>query len=292
MSRSYPNRKIRLEWEECELLQTNKEIAMLELYQFELSQYSEKVRLILDYKDLEYRKIEVTPGLGQLELLQKSGSRQVPVLKDGSTYIADSTEIAMYLERKYPERPIIPTDPKERGVCLLIEEWADESIGVKGRKAFAGALNKNQNFRTSLLPDKVPGFLKSVVSSVPSEVFDILGTGVGLGSDAIKEANTALKQDLEALCLLLEDRPYLVSDTPTLADLAVAGLSMLLKFPSGSYIDLPQTLQGKGIPGLADNSMYAPFFEWRDRVYADFRKPLSTPSNPPAGSAPTAIEIE
>ena len=39
---------------------------MLELYQFELSQYSEKVRLILDYKGLEYRKIEVTPGVGQV----------------------------------------------------------------------------------------------------------------------------------------------------------------------------------------------------------------------------------
>jgi len=28
---------------------------MIELYQFELSQYSEKVRLILDYKGLAYR---------------------------------------------------------------------------------------------------------------------------------------------------------------------------------------------------------------------------------------------
>ncbi len=40
---------------------------MLELYQWELSQYSEKVRLILDYKGLDYRKIEVTPGIGQVE---------------------------------------------------------------------------------------------------------------------------------------------------------------------------------------------------------------------------------
>ena len=50
---------------------------MLELYQFELSQYSEKVRLILDYKELEYRKIEVTPGVGQIELLQKSGNKKM-----------------------------------------------------------------------------------------------------------------------------------------------------------------------------------------------------------------------
>jgi len=60
---------------------------MLELYQFEMSQYSEKVRLILDYKGLPYRKIEVTPGVGQLELFQLSGQRRVPVLKDGAIVI-------------------------------------------------------------------------------------------------------------------------------------------------------------------------------------------------------------
>ncbi|HEY9813983.1 MAG TPA: glutathione S-transferase N-terminal domain-containing protein, partial [Candidatus Sericytochromatia bacterium] len=52
---------------------------MLELYQFEVSQYAEKVRLILDYKNLPYRKIEVTPGVGQLELFRLSGQRKVPV---------------------------------------------------------------------------------------------------------------------------------------------------------------------------------------------------------------------
>ena len=55
---------------------------MIELYQFEFSQYSEKTRLILDYKGLEYRKIEVTPGVGQIELLQKYGYSKVPILKD------------------------------------------------------------------------------------------------------------------------------------------------------------------------------------------------------------------
>ena len=148
---------------------------MLELYQFELSQYSEKVRLILDYKGLEYRKIEVTPGVGQIELMQKSGHRQVPVLKDGNTYIADSTEIALYLERKYPERPLIPQNPVEKGQCLLIEEWADSSLGLKGRKAFIGALNQYQNFRTSILPKEVPDLVKNIVSAIPGELLDVLG---------------------------------------------------------------------------------------------------------------------
>ena len=263
---------------------------MLELYQFELSQYSEKVRLILDYKQLEYRKIEVAPGVGQIELLQKSGSSQVPVLKDGNTYVADSTEIAFYLERKYPESPIIPSEPLAKGLCLLMEEWADESIGLKGRKALIGALNQNQSFRTSILPKEIPDVVKAAVGAIPGQFLDVLGTGVGFGGDAVKEARKGLEQNLEALCLILQERPYLTGDTPTLADLAVAGLSISLKLPEGSYLDIPEQLKGKGIPGIADNIVYEPFFAWRDRLYADYRQGSSTPKN--NSSAPTSIDIE
>ncbi|HEY9709028.1 MAG TPA: glutathione S-transferase family protein [Oculatellaceae cyanobacterium] len=263
---------------------------MLELYQFEMSQYSEKVRLILDYKGLAYRKIEVTPGVGQLDLFRLSGQRRVPVLKDGSTVISDSTAIAMYLDRKYPDKPLIPVDPKERGVCLLIEEWADASIGIKSRKVLYGALSQNQTFRTSILPSGTPDILKTLVGAVPPELLDILGTGVGFGSDAVKEAKDDLKQDLEALSLLLLDRPYLVTNYPCLADFAVAGASMLLKFPAGPYLDLPEDLKGKGIPGLADNSAYSTFFDWRDRLYSDYRNPLTATTG--NSSTPTSINIE
>jgi glutathione S-transferase len=264
---------------------------MLELYQFDLSQYSEKVRLILDYKGLAYRKIEVTPGVGQLDLFRLSGQRQVPVLKDGSTVISDSTAIAMYLDRQYPDKPLIPTDPKERGLCLLMEEWADQSIGLLSRKVLFGALSQNQDLRTAILPNQTPDFLKTLVGAVPGELLDILGSGVGYGLDAVKEARDSLKQDLEALSLLLLDQPYLVTNQPCLADFAVAGLSMLLKFPTGPYLDIPETLKGKGIPGLADSSLYETFFTWRDRLYADYRKPM-TSSTVGNGSTPTSIEIE
>jgi glutathione S-transferase len=264
---------------------------VLELYQFELSQYCEKVRLILDYKGLAYRKIEVVPGVGQLDLFRLSGQRQVPVLKDGDTYIADSTEIAFYLDRKYPEKPIVPTDPVERGMCLLIEEWADESIGIKGRTAFIGAFAQNQNFRTAFLPKETPDFLKTLLGSVPAELIDILGTGVGLGKEAIKSAKIGLQQDLEALTLILSSRPYLVGDRPTLADLTVAAHSILLKFPAGSYFKLPEELQGKGIPGLGDQGAYDPFFSWRDRLYREYRQTIS-PQMPSDNDSPTSINIE
>ncbi|GAP98061.1 glutathione S-transferase family protein [Leptolyngbya sp. NIES-2104] len=265
---------------------------MLELYQFEMSHYVEKVRLILDYKGLPYRKIEVTPGIGQIELFQLSGQRKVPVLKDGSEIIADSTAIAEYLDRKYPEKPIIPADPKLKGQVLLIEQWADESLGLNARKGLIGSLSQNQNFRAAVLPSSTPDILKNLVSAIPSDLLGVLGSGVGMGPDAVKEAIADLKRSFTALSYILIDQPYLVGDSPTLADFAVAGLSMYAKFPTGAYLDIPESLKGQGVTGIADVSIFDPFFNWRDKLYADFRKASIGSYTPPSGSAPTSINID
>ncbi|NER99506.1 MAG: glutathione S-transferase family protein [Symploca sp. SIO1B1] len=263
---------------------------MLELYQFELSQFSEKVRFILDYKGLEYRKIEVTPGVGQIDVFKMSGQSKVPVLKDGDTVISDSTAIAMYLDRKYPDKPLLPQGNRERGLCLQMEEWADESIGVKSRKALYGALSQNQSFRTSFLPNDTPDFFKTLIGAVPPEFLKVLGTGVGFSSDSVKEAKDALKQDLEALSLILLDSPYLLGNSPCLADFAVAGLSIVIKLPDGPYLDIPENLRGRGIPGLVDSGLYETFFDWRDRLYKDYRKPLSVTTA--SDSSPKSIDID
>jgi glutathione S-transferase len=266
---------------------------MLELYQFELSQFSEKVRLVLDYKGLAYSKIEVVPGVGQLELFRMSGQGKVPVLKDGNTIIADSTSIALYLDGLYPDRPIIPTDPQQKATCLLLEQWADDAIGAKGRNVLLEGL-KNSNLRTSILPIGTPDLLKNLVGSIPREALDVLGLGVGLTPEAIRAAKAEMHRSLESICLLLAQHPYLTGDTPTLADLTVAGLSLVLKIPEGPYLNIPAQLKGKGIPGFADNPDYDLFFTWRDRLYADFRRP-HTPNINNSGTAPvtpTTIAID
>lgn len=261
---------------------------MLELYQFEMSHYAEKVRFILDFKGLAYKKNEITPGLGQIELFQLSGQRQVPVLKDGDKFVADSTAIAHYLEQKYPDRPILPTDGKQKGQCLIIEAWADEIFGIAARKAMIGALNQSPNFRKAFLPTTAPDFVKTLVDVIPSDFLTVLGDGVGLSSMA-KSAQTELKRSLTALMGILAEQPYLVGDAPTLADFAVAGLSMYIKFPTGNYLAISEALKGMGVPGIANVEEFDPFFSWRDRLYADFR---NTTMATGTSSAPTAINID
>lgn len=248
---------------------------MLELYQFELSHYCEKVRFVLDYKGLPYRKVNVTPGLGQLDLFRLSGQRQVPVLKDGGTVIADSTAIVAYLEQEYPDRPVIPTDSSPQGLCLLLEEWADASIGLNARKVLVGSLGQNPAFPAALLPPETPEFWRTiatnVVQAIPSDLWGWVGAGAGFSPAEVAAAHRDLQQDLKALVLILKEKPFLVDKTPTIADFAVAGLSFYLKFPDFPGLGIPEALRGQGVPGLADDPQFESFFSWRDRLYRNYR---------------------
>ncbi|MEM6451274.1 MAG: glutathione S-transferase family protein [Cyanobacteria bacterium P01_D01_bin.105] len=270
---------------------------MLELYQFEASHYCEKVRLLLDYKELSYKTIEVTPGLGQIDLYRLSGQRQVPVLKDGDEIVPDSTAIARYLDRKYPEKPVVPADAYKRGLCLMMEAWADESIGLNARKAMIGAFNQHPNFRTALLPITTPDVVKKAVGAVPGDMLSLLGIGAGFGPDAVKSATESLRQDLESLCLILDTQAYLCGEQPSLADFTVAGLSMYLKFPSDRYVDLPVGIANKGVPGLVDDPAFSKFWLWRDQLYDNFRKqrdigPSAGAPTTGATTGPVSIGIE
>jgi glutathione S-transferase len=264
---------------------------MIELYQFELSQFSEKVRLILDYKGLRYKKIEVIPGVGQLEIFRLSGQRQLPVIKDGNMVVADSTAIAHYLEKNYPDKPLIPTDPKAAALCQILEDWADEAIGTKSRKSLFGAL-KDNGLRSAMLPTGTPDILKNLVNGIPNELFDAVGSGVGLTPMVLKAERDALHRGMESINQLLSQSSYLLGEQPTLADLTVAALSLVMKIPTGPYLNIAENLKGKGIPGFADNPAYETFFAWRDRLYAECRQPHIDNTPPPSGSAPTTIAID
>ncbi|HEY9882856.1 MAG TPA: glutathione S-transferase, partial [Thermosynechococcaceae cyanobacterium] len=80
------------------------------------------------------------------------------------------------------------------------------------------------------------------------------------------------------------------TDHPTLADFAVAAMSMYLKFPTGDFLNIPDALKGKGVPGIADVGTFEPFFSWRDRLYAEYRKPLVGASS--SARTPNAINID
>jgi len=236
---------------------------MLELHQFRHSAFCEKVRLILAAKGLAYSVVEVTPGLGQLQLLRLSGQRQVPVLVDGSEVIADSSAIALYLEGQVAEPALLPADPAERARVLLLEDWADTALAGGVRLALLQAAVEDADLRTALLPVATPAPLRTLVGSVPGSMLAGLGQAVDQGG------LEQLRHNLSLLTALLAAGPYLVGARLSLADLAVAGQLSLLKFPQAAGAPLA----GWGVPGLADDPQLEPLFQWRDRIGAEVGRP-------------------
>ncbi len=235
----------------------------MELHQFRHSAFCEKVRLLLARKGLEATIVEVTPGLGQLELFRLSGQRQVPVLVDGGEVIADSTAIALHLEKVHPEPALLPADPIARARVLLLEDWADTALARGARLALLQAAAVDPVLRAALLPEATRAPLRDLVGALPGGLMGPATEAVGdlLGPCEVRQ----LHRSLEQLALLVVERPYLEGDGLTLADLAVAAQLYLLKFPACAGA----TLIGRGVEGIADNPVLEPLFAWRDRLMVE-----------------------
>jgi len=236
---------------------------MLELHQFRHSAFCEKVRLVLAAKQLVYNVVEVTPGVGQLELYRLSGQRQVPVLVDGTEVIADSTAIAQYLEAKVPEPALLPADPALRAQALLLEDWADTALAAGARLALVQAAAADPVLRGGLLPEATPAPLRSFVGALPTGLLSGLGQVIDHGG--LEQLCTNLQQ----LCALVQQQPFLVGDALTLADLAVVAQLSLLLFPASAGAPLA----GRGVLGLADDPQLAPLWAWRDGIGAQVGRP-------------------
>ena len=96
------------------------------------------MHLLLAAKGLSYSVKDVTPGVGQIELFQLTGQRQVPVLRDGEQLIADSSAIAMHLESKHPDPALLVMPPSGSCCCWktgLIRPWPHQRVwrSCKGR---------------------------------------------------------------------------------------------------------------------------------------------------------------
>jgi glutathione S-transferase len=106
------------------------------IYGSSLSPYVRKVLACAAEKGIE---VELQPtGFPNPspEFLEASPFRKMPALRDGDYTLGDSSAIIHYLEAKYPERPLIPTDPRLRGKTIWFEEFADTILVSCGAKIF------------------------------------------------------------------------------------------------------------------------------------------------------------
>lgn len=83
---------------------------MITLYQFLISHYCEKVRWALEYKNIEYKKVNLLPGLHAKKAIKLTSNSSLPILVHDKTVMNESSKIISYLDQAFPNNSLTPSD--------------------------------------------------------------------------------------------------------------------------------------------------------------------------------------
>jgi glutathione S-transferase len=93
---------------------------VLTLYDAPRCPYCARARIVLAEKDIPYETVEIDLSNRPAWLYEKNPSGKVPVLEDDGWVLPESAVIAEYLEERYPEPALLPSDPAERAIARLL----------------------------------------------------------------------------------------------------------------------------------------------------------------------------
>lgn len=225
------------------------------LYDWAPSPFCIKVRAILDYKRIRYRRI---PALGRpiFEVRRRGRIGKFPALEIDGRLIVDSTDIALALESVFPQPPILPDDPRQRALCHAFEDWADEALYFIGLYFQwwdpAGARMVPMAFGRSLIGRAAYFVIRRRVRA------QLLGQGTARKPAAHVRAD--LDRELDAIAALLAPGPFLLGDQPYLCDFALAGQLVYMSRPPvtrtalekrpviGAYLERMRGLRASATP--------------------------------------------
>ncbi len=96
------------------------------LYGYPTSPYVIKVGSFLKYKKIPYEFVPVNP-VSPLQI-KFTGQKQVPVLKIDQEWRKDSTQLGIWLDEHFPEKPMMGDNEKDTNLILLIDEWVSSNL--------------------------------------------------------------------------------------------------------------------------------------------------------------------
>jgi glutathione S-transferase len=147
------------------------------------------------------------------------------LLADGR-WLTDTTPTIAWLEQQFPSPQIIPTAPEQRFFSLLLEDYADEWLWRPAMHfrwySDEGAMQASRHLASEIMIGiPLPGWLKRWY-------FRRRQRGGYTAGDGINESNRLQVEgiyhnNLAWLSNILEQRPYLLGNSPSLADIAFMG---------------------------------------------------------------------
>ncbi len=195
------------------------------VYGLNQSFFTRKLTGYLDYKEIPW----VLRGFGGLNATVTAAGWPggIPAVQNpDGVFMWDSTAVIHHLERRFPERSVLPPDPVQRFLCYVIEDVADEwlyraAVGsrwffVENASVGGYELAREISAEIAASCDQVLVMVRAhMTSSCPP--MGVTEQSIGAWIDEV------LKPWLRGLGALLEQRPLLFGERPSLADFAVFG---------------------------------------------------------------------
>lgn len=189
------------------------------LYTQSLNPFAEKVAAALALKRIPFERIVSD----EPEDLQRWSpiARMLPVLEIDGRRKSDSQKIVRWLDELYPEPPLYSRDPRVAEAQLNLAEWSDNS--------FSWYWNR---WRTARYPQ--PGDESPIEDSLLTRIKEKIGRTFGHTPRSradLRELEIIdeLQDRMDDLVGFLRDRPFFHADEPSIADLSVYSMLLILR---------------------------------------------------------------
>lgn len=112
---------------------------MLKLYGFPLSNYYNKVKLVLLEKGIPFEEVHapVGPGSDPEAHADKSPLGKVPYIETEQGFLCESQVIVDYIEARWPSPALIPADPWQAAKVRELITYCDLHVELCARQLYA-----------------------------------------------------------------------------------------------------------------------------------------------------------
>ena len=147
---------------------------MITIHGSPISPFVRKTLVCLIEKGIEHEVNPISPFPPPASHLKISPLGKIPALTDGDLSIPDSSAICGYVERRYPDSPMYPTNAADYGRALWYEDWADNELPKATASLFFNRIAVKMMKRE---PDQA--VIDNILTSVQPSIFDYLEAELG-----------------------------------------------------------------------------------------------------------------